>query len=70
MEQRQLLNFLCACEEKHITRAADRHFITRQGLSRGYIVKRYIAWPVAAGAFPGSTPAGPDMADANPEVLP
>lgn len=34
MEQRQLLNFLCACEEKHITRAADRRFITRQGLSK------------------------------------
>jgi DNA-binding transcriptional LysR family regulator len=34
MEQRQLLNFLCACEEKHITKAADRRFITRQGLSK------------------------------------
>jgi DNA-binding transcriptional LysR family regulator len=34
MEQRQLLNFLCACEEKHITRAAERRFITRQGLSK------------------------------------
>jgi DNA-binding transcriptional LysR family regulator len=34
MEQRQLLNFLSACEEKHITRAADRRFITRQGLSK------------------------------------
>jgi DNA-binding transcriptional LysR family regulator len=34
MEQRQLLNFLCNCEEKHITRAADRRFITRQGLSK------------------------------------
>jgi DNA-binding transcriptional LysR family regulator len=34
MEQRQLLNFLCTCEEKHITRAADRRFITRQGLSK------------------------------------
>ena len=34
MEQRQLLNFLYTCEEKHITKAADRRFITRQGLSR------------------------------------
>jgi DNA-binding transcriptional LysR family regulator len=34
MEQRQLLNFLSVCEEKHITRAADRRFITRQGLSK------------------------------------
>ena len=34
MEQRQLLNFLSICEEKHIARAADRRFITRQGLSK------------------------------------
>jgi DNA-binding transcriptional LysR family regulator len=34
MEQRQLLNFLCACEEKHITKASERRFITRQGLSK------------------------------------
>ena len=34
MEQRQLLNFLCICEEKSITRAADRRFVTRQGLSK------------------------------------
>jgi len=34
MEQRQLLNFLSVCEEKRITRAADRRFITRQGLSK------------------------------------
>ena len=29
-----MLNFLSACEEKHITRAAERRFITRQGLSK------------------------------------
>jgi DNA-binding transcriptional LysR family regulator len=34
MEQRQLLNFLSVCEEKYITKAADRRFITRQGLSK------------------------------------
>ena len=34
MEQRQLLHFLSTCEEKHITKAADRCFITRQGLSK------------------------------------
>ena len=34
MEQRQLLNFLCTCEEKNINKAADRRFITRQGLSK------------------------------------
>jgi len=34
VEQRQLLNFLCVCEEKSITRAADRRFVTRQGLSK------------------------------------
>jgi DNA-binding transcriptional LysR family regulator len=34
MEQRQLLNFLVTCEEKHITRASERCFITRQGLSK------------------------------------
>ena len=34
MEQRQLLNFLSVCEEKSITKAADRRFITRQGLSK------------------------------------
>ncbi|MDR0562867.1 MAG: LysR family transcriptional regulator [Spirochaetaceae bacterium] len=34
MEQRQLLNFLSVCEEKYITRAAERRFITRQGLSK------------------------------------
>jgi DNA-binding transcriptional LysR family regulator len=34
MEQRSLLNFLSACEEKNLTKAADRRFITRQGLSK------------------------------------
>ncbi len=34
MERRQLLNFLSVCEEKNITIAADRCFITRQGLSK------------------------------------
>ena len=34
MEQRQLLNFLSVCEEKSITKAADRRIITRQGLSK------------------------------------
>jgi DNA-binding transcriptional LysR family regulator len=34
MEQRQLLNFLSVCEERNITRAAERRFITQQGLSR------------------------------------
>ena len=34
MEQRELLNFLSVCEEKHITKAAERRFITRQGLSK------------------------------------
>jgi DNA-binding transcriptional LysR family regulator len=30
----QLLNFLSVCEEKHIIRASERRFITRQGLSK------------------------------------
>ena len=34
MENRQLLNFLSVCEEKHITKAAGRRSITRQGLSK------------------------------------
>jgi len=34
VEQRQLLNFLNVCEEKNITKAAERRFITRQGLSK------------------------------------
>ena len=34
MEYRQLLNFLSACEEKHIIKAAQRRSITRQGLSK------------------------------------
>jgi hypothetical protein len=34
MEQRSLLNFLNACEERHINRTTDRRFITRQGLSK------------------------------------
>jgi DNA-binding transcriptional LysR family regulator len=34
MEQRQLLNFLSACEAGHITGAAERRYITRQGLSK------------------------------------
>jgi DNA-binding transcriptional LysR family regulator len=34
MEHRQLLNFLSICEEKYFVRAAERRFITHQGLSR------------------------------------
>lgn len=34
MEYRQLLNFLSVCEEKHITNASKRRFITQQGLSK------------------------------------
>jgi DNA-binding transcriptional LysR family regulator len=34
MEYRQLLNFLSVCEERHITKASKRRFITQQGLSK------------------------------------
>lgn len=34
MEHRQLLNFLSACDEKRISRAAEARSITRQGLSK------------------------------------
>jgi DNA-binding transcriptional LysR family regulator len=34
MEHRQLLNFLSICEEKYFVKAAERRFITHQGLSR------------------------------------
>jgi DNA-binding transcriptional LysR family regulator len=34
MEQRQLLNFLSVCEEKSFSKAAERRFISQQGLSK------------------------------------
>jgi DNA-binding transcriptional LysR family regulator len=37
MEQRQLLNFLMVCEEKNFSRAAERRFISQQGLSKSIL---------------------------------
>jgi DNA-binding transcriptional LysR family regulator len=34
MEHRQLRNFLTICEEKSISKAAERLFISQQGLSK------------------------------------
>jgi DNA-binding transcriptional LysR family regulator len=34
MEHQQLINFLCVCEEKNISLAAKRLFMTQQGLSK------------------------------------